>query len=267
MYPIEMAEVTDEFSECWNTAAFHLQDQAGDQINSWLRAILMPPFLEHLSFRLGNQLFFIRIEDVDDQLQTPGNPDGLLMIADGCQGHACVMPMQLVSGKYGGEHSLHWQPAEPGWGLLDAKTRQPINPVALISDELIEMTNWELQDFAVQVVRDHLLSQGREIISFNGNPDVHPSLWFVGDDGPEWVSVGVVRYPLTEASLPANVSKLQTTFNRSGHLGHFASVAIANAEDPFDPVAAANGNHLPRYRGHRLHVKFNRLEPIVSLRE
>lgn len=263
MYPIEMAEVTDDFYWCWDTAAKHLESKAGGQINSWIRAILMPPFLEHLSFRLGNQLFFIRIEDIDDQLQIPGNPDGLLTIADGCQGHACVLPMQLVSGEYGG----HWRPAEAGWGLLDARTRQPINPVALITDELIEMTDWELQDFAVQVVRDHVLGQGREIMSFNSNPAVHPSIWFVGDDGPEWVSVGVVRYPLGEAPLPANLSKLQTTFNRAGHLGHFASVAVANAEDPLDPMAAINGNYLPLYRGHGMHVKFTGLEPIVSLRE
>jgi hypothetical protein len=39
-------------------------------------------------------------------------------------------------------------------GLVDAQTGRPINPVALVNDELIEMTDWELQDFAVQIVRD-----------------------------------------------------------------------------------------------------------------
>lgn len=263
MYPIEMADVTDEFVRCWQAAGIHLEKQAGGQINSWIRTILMPPSLEHLSFRLGNQLFFIRIESIDGHLKTPGNPDGLLTIAVGCQGHACLMPMQLELGEYGGQ----WQPVEPGWGLIDARTRQPINPVALVTDELIEMTDWELQDFAVQVVRDHLLVQGREILSFNSNPDVHPSLWFVGQNGPEWVSVGVVRYPLSEAPLPANLSKLQTTFNRSGHPGHFASIAVSSAEDPFDPMAATNGNYLPLYRGYGMHVRFTGLVPIVSLCE
>lgn len=267
MHPIEMAEVTDEFVRCWQAAGIHLEDQAGGQINSWIRAHLMPSFLEHLSFRLGNQLFFIRIEDVDDQLQTPGDPDGFVTIADGCKGHACVMPMKLVIGEHDGKHGGQWQPTEPGWGLLDARTRQPINPAALISDELIEMTDWELQDFAVQVVRDYLRREGREIMSFNSNPDVHPSIWFVGDDGPEWVSVGVVRYPSSEAPLPANLSTPQRTFNRSGHSGNFASLAVASADDPFDPNATTNGNYLPLYRGHGMHVKFTGLEPIVSLRE
>ena len=263
MHHIEMDDVTDEFFRCWDMAAKHLESKADGQINSWIRAIMMPPFLEHLSLRLGNQLFFIRIESVDGQVRTPGNPDGLLTIADGCQGHACLMPMQLIRGEYGGQ----WQPVESGWGLIDARTRLPINPVALVTDELIEMTDWELQDFAVQVVRDHLLVQGREIMSFNRNPAVHPSIWFVGDDGPEWVSVGVVRYPLREAPLPANLSELRTTFNRTGRPGHFASVAVANTKDPFDPNIATNGKYLPLYRGHGMYVNFTGLEPIVSLRE
>jgi hypothetical protein len=33
---------------------------------------------EHLSFRLGNQLFFVRIEDVDGKTQGPGTSVGLL---------------------------------------------------------------------------------------------------------------------------------------------------------------------------------------------
>jgi hypothetical protein len=37
-----------------------------------------------------------------------------------------------------------------------------LDPIAHVSDERIEMTDWELQDFAVQVVRVHLawISEG-----------------------------------------------------------------------------------------------------------
>lgn len=92
MHDIHMAEVTEDFARCWNAAGLHIQNQAQGPLQSWLRAHLNPPFLEHLSFRLGNQLFFIHLEDVDGRLETPGNPGGLLAIADGCAGHACVMP-------------------------------------------------------------------------------------------------------------------------------------------------------------------------------
>ena len=64
---------------------------------------------------------------------------------------------------------------------IDAHTRKPFNPVDLISDDKIEMTQWELQDFAVQVVRNYISDQGFEIMSFNSAPEAHPSIWFVRD--------------------------------------------------------------------------------------
>ena len=73
-----------------------LTRQVQGPLHSWLKANLNPPFLEHLSFRLGNQLFFIRIEDVDDKLEVPGSRDGIRAIADGCKGHACLMRPDLA---------------------------------------------------------------------------------------------------------------------------------------------------------------------------
>jgi hypothetical protein len=78
-----------------------------------------------------------------------------------------------------------WAVEVPGWGLLDARTGKMIHPSALISDERIEMTDWELNDYAVQVVRDHLQKAGRKLMSWTSDPEVEPSIWFVGDGGPE----------------------------------------------------------------------------------
>jgi hypothetical protein len=252
MHDIHMAEVTEDFARCWNAAGLHIQNQTQGPIQSWLRSNLTPPFLEHLSFRLGNQLFYLQLEDVDGDLETPGNRDGLLAIADGCAGHACVMPMRRVGPE--------WEPAEPGWGLLDARTRKPVNPVALISDEKVVMTDWELQDMAVQVVRGQLAQEGRELMSWNSDPHVNPSIWFVGDAGPEWVVVRAARYPEKDAALPNNHAEMKAYFDKLGHPGHFASVAIASADDPFDPHAAKNGNFMPLYRGYGMHIRYEGLQ-------
>ena len=40
-----------------------------------------PPFLAHLSFRLGNRLFCVRVEDVDGKAQGPGTIRGLATAA------------------------------------------------------------------------------------------------------------------------------------------------------------------------------------------
>ena len=65
MHEIEMQEISPEFLKCWHAAALHLNKQVQGGIQAWLRNNPYPPFLEHLSFRLGNQLFFVRVEDID----------------------------------------------------------------------------------------------------------------------------------------------------------------------------------------------------------
>ena len=158
MHDIDMQEMSPEFFECWKAAYEHLNDQVDDGIHSWLRVHPYPPFLEHLSFRLCNQLFFVRIVDADSKIQPPGSMQGLFMIAEATGGHACILPMKRP-------YSVSpWVAEEPGWGLLDARTHKPVNPVVLVTQELIEMTPWELQDMAVQVVRESIEDDGYELI-------------------------------------------------------------------------------------------------------
>lgn len=223
---VPMIGASKEFKQCWQAAGRHLEDQAPDGIDGWIRAHLAPPFLEHLSFRLGNQLFFIRLVDADRLIETPGNEQGLMEIAKGCNGHACLMPMQCIDD--------HWQPVEDGWGLVDAVTGALVDPPSLVTDEKIEMTEWELQVFGIQVVRQHLEDEGRTIMSWNNNPDLQPSLWFVGDEGPEWVIVTVALLEEEMPPPPADIDDLQAGFNKTNSPGNFAVVSIATLGDLFD---------------------------------
>ena len=254
MHDIEMHEPTEEFSRCWQAAGRHLLSQTHDGQLSWLRANLTPPFLEHLSFRLGNQLFFIRIDDVSGNVRGPGNPNGFRTIAKGCNGHACRMPMRIKG--------ANWETAEPGWGLVDDETGNIINPINLISDEKIEMTDWEIHDFAVQVVRDHVTEKlGHKLMSSQGNPDVDPSIWFVGENGPEWVVVRAARFPEKEATRPENIPAIEASCAHMSNVSHFASVSFANSEDAFDPAGGVPA--LPLWRGHGVFIRFEGLEPVA----
>lgn len=251
MHEIEMHSVSDEFARCWHAAGRHIQTQTQTPLHSWLKASLNPPFLEHLSFRFGNQLFFIRIEDVEGELEVPGNRRGLQSIADGCKGHACLMPMRLRAGT--------WVPEAPGWGLLNAHTGTLVNPVTLVSDERIEMTEWELLDFAVQIVRDHLEKAGRKMMSWTSHPEVNPSIWFADDSGPEWVVVRAARYPKKEADPPEDWHEIAERCSRLGKSGHFASVSVANGDEPRNPSDSVAA--MPLWRGHRLLARFEGLVP------
>ncbi len=250
MYDIAVEPMSREFFECWRAAAAHLDEQMKANDAVWLRAHPYPPILEHLSFRVGNQLFFVRVEDVDEKVDGPGTVLGLRSVAKGNSGHACILQMKSVEGA--------WVPRMPGWGLADANSGEAIDPETLQTDELIEMTDWEVQDFAVQIVRDHLSEKGYQLMSWQSNPKVDPSIWFVGESkGPEWVVVRGVRFPEKEARRPGNWAELVTNFSRMSPIGHFASVSVVSAEQPFsgddeDPVRL--------YRGSGMFVRFTGLE-------
>jgi hypothetical protein len=252
MHNIEMQEMKPDFLACWQAAGMHLNAQVDGGIQSWLRAHPYPPVLEHLSFRLGNQLFFVRIEDVAGKVDGPGSRQGLLSIAKGCEGHACLMPMKK---KFFGEA---WEPAEPGWGLIDAATGELVDPFELVTDEKIELSHWELHDFAVQVVRNHLEKDGYQLMSWQGNPDVDPAIWFIGDSkGPEWVVVRTARFPETQADRPSNWQTIRDNCSRLSPVGHFASVVFASQQDSFD---APDNKSAAIYRGYGTSVKYEGLE-------
>lgn len=251
MYDIVNEPMTPEFLECWRAAAMHLDRQVPGGMQSWMRSHPFPPYLEHLSFRIGNQLYFVRVEDVDEAVNGPGNTHGLRAAAEGNRGHACLMPMRKDSGGA-------WRPETNGWGLIDPDTGDPIDPDSLVTDEAIEMTDWEVHDFAVQVVRDHLSGAGHQLISWQSDPGIDPSIWFVGESkGPEWVVVRGVRFPEREARRPADWSELAVNLARVSRIGHFASVALVSAEQPF-----AHEGELPAplHRGTGMIVRFAGLE-------
>ncbi|MBI4697145.1 MAG: hypothetical protein HY749_24335 [Gammaproteobacteria bacterium] len=252
MYEIESGSMSEEFLSCWTAAGNHLSRQVEGGIQSWLRAHPYPPFLEHLSFRLGNQLFFVRIEDVEGKVIGPGSLRGIKLVAKETNGRACTLPMKrnLIN--------QNWAADRPGWGLLDAETGDPLNPIDLVSAMNIEMSTWEVQDMAVQVVRDYIGGQGFQLMSWQANPAVDPSIWFLGKSrNPEWVIVRTAKYPANRAERPGNWNEIAQACARLGTVGHFASVAIVSAAQPFRSRVEAP---LPLWRGHGMHVNFSGLE-------
>ncbi len=241
MYEIDMHEPSEAFARAWQAAGLHIQNQ-GQGAVSWLRAHLNPPFLEHLSFRLGNMLFFVRIEA--EGLDVPGGRRGLERVALGCNGNPCLMPMRLTGGT--------WKPVIPGWGLLDVRSGHVVDPPALISNQPVEMTDWELHDFAVQVVRSDLEQKGHQLMSWAGDPEINPSLWFVEGQGPAWVVVRAARYPMREAKAPSNWQAIADGCAHMSRTGYFASVSVAC----MDSMGA--GGEI--WRGHGLTVQYEGLQ-------
>ena len=253
---------SEAFAQCWNWAAQHLQNKilaytGGDERKGgWRKSALMAPFIEHLSFRIGNQLYFVLVEDVFDRVKGPGNREGLLKIAQICNGHACIMPMRHRPSLGLARREESWAAVRSGWGLVGARSALEVDPSALATDEQIEMSDWEVHDLAVQVIRQDLTERGRRLISWQSDPTLDPSDWFMGDQGPEWVVVRAARRATTASSeAPANWAAIVRRLKSLSPHGHFAWVQLAAR--PEDLEAAADASLAPLYRGQVAHVRYD----------
>ena len=253
MYDIDMDKMDPDFFDCWQAAGKHIHNQGGEESLSWLRAHPYPPYMEHLSFRVGNQLYFIRIEDVDGMVVGPATIEDLIAVAMGTGAHACIMPMKK------NPEGNEWAPVKDGWGLINASTGAPVDPPSLVTDEKIVMTPWELHDMAVQVVREYMEKKGYQLMSWQCNPDIDPSIWFTGESkGPEWVVIRATQYPEDHAQLPKNWKDIVEQCTSISMTGHFASVALASSEQKFD---SKDEEAIPLYRGDSMYINFPGLEP------
>ena len=252
MFDVEMEMMPQEFYDCWQAAGMYLEKQAGEGKLSWLRAHPYPPYMEHLSFRIDNQLFFVRVEDIEGTVASPGTLESMIAVAEGNNGHACIMPMRKMS------PGDEWVPVSVGWGLIDAATKNPVDPLSFVTDEKIEMTSWELHDMAVQVVREYIEKKGYQLMSWQGNPEIDPSIWFVGESkGPEYVVVRAARYPEDHAKIPENLKEIEIRCSAISGTGFFASVALANEEQKFD---SPGEEAVPLWRGCSMYINFPGLE-------
>ena len=91
MYQIEQNEPSQGFKQAWMSAGKHLQNQGQGAVN-WIRATLNPPMIEHLSFRIGNQLVFVFVEAAEFVFEQWKSR--YLATAYKATAIPCVMPMK-----------------------------------------------------------------------------------------------------------------------------------------------------------------------------
>jgi len=255
MYPVEQEKPSQAFVKAWQAAGHHLQKQGQEGIN-WVRADLNPPMAEHLSFRIGNQLIFIFVEAAEFNFQQ--NPQLFLKAAKEATAIPCLLPMT--------EQLSEFTPDVSDWGLLHAETGKAINPLELVSDELIEISDWELHDLAIQVVKQSLKKEGKNVFSVQSSLVIDPSIWFEQSGQAYWVVVRAARFPRPEPQIPSNIDDIKDNCSHMGKVGYFASVSAGNSEDPFDPKAKESKKPLPLYRGHPMFIKYEGLKEIQGIR-
>lgn len=246
-YEIAPFEQTAEFENCWYSAGQHLNLRVRDSGASWLRAEL-PVFREHLSFALGNQLFFIQLINFDDPENGWWQPTRLSRAVEDANGIGCLLPMKFQDGV--------WKPVEPGWGLIDMNSRLPLIPAEMVSEERILMTAWEIHDVGVQVARQHLADNGWTVTSWQSDMEVNPSI-FAGKDGQ--LCGFVVRNSNKgpdKGARPGNAKQIAKQMHARGWGAKFIGLKVAGDDDPFDPRL----EHLSRHIFRRTKLLFSPVE-------
>ncbi len=253
MHIIDQEEPSEDFQAAWVAAAKHIQTQCREGIK-WIRVNLRLPFIEHLSFIIGNQLFFVFVEA--EEFELSNRYDAFIVYADKANAVPLVITMKKNIGIY--------EPSSGGWGLLNAVTKAPVDPLALVSDKLIEISDWELHDFAISVVKNELIEEGKTVYSTCSDMEINPSLWFEENGEHCWVVIRGLRHPSISAERPEGLDQIAEGVPRKNSSGYYALVMVANSDDPFDPEAADSDNFLPLYRGHGMTVKYTGIQPIVA---
>ncbi len=257
-----MNKITEEFETCWKAAGRHLISRVDNLNLRLLRDELVPPFLEHMAFIIGNQLFMINILPDDPNIQLPTSRDSCIEIAERANAVPCFMRMKKVKGQ--------WVPVDSEWGLTSEIHHTPLDPVSLITEEKIEISDWELHDFATQIVRNEILEEGGVINSWCSDPNIYPSMFFIDKDGEKrFVIVTASRYPCDPGMDRAgneNISyerigkimRLIKTSNAEAS-GFIAMMSVASADDAFDPDIEPA---LPLWRGHGYYLNYGGLKSI-----
>jgi hypothetical protein len=248
LYPIPMNEASDAFLDCLDAAVNHLGSMPTDHAMRFCNLSSSPPWSEHLCFLLGNQIFFVCVEDAGGVLASPSGIRHTIMTAEQASGIPCVMEMQCSGGV--------WGPARSGWSLRHAVTDEPVTPPELVTPQKIVISDWELLDFAIERVCDEICKDGGIILSKSPDDRVLPSLFFQKANGQEFVQVYAGRYPNDPEP---NLVLLREMSEQTGCGGYFALVTVASEHDQFDSEAEEG---FPLHRGDGYFIKYGGLVAV-----
>jgi hypothetical protein len=266
METLKHLEITSDFHQAWLTAVRAVEAACRVVVEErdiefwWLRAHLNQPLIEHLAFGLGNQIFFCRVLPAEDTGVPISSNGAVEEYAKKCGALSCALPVERD--QEGGWRIVSPDPKVP---MFTGEDFEPLLLEQALTQDLIEMSDWEISDWAVNVVVDHVMKEfeieRRSELNYQSTADCDPQIWFVTKEGfRHYVVVRAARYPELRAPMPENISELAEIDEGKGF---FASVSFVNADGlKDDPEIGYRPPPDFLYRGGSVHVVFNGLEKI-----
>jgi hypothetical protein len=182
------------FLQARQAAGYHIQqvfqgyygeDFAEQHEFSWIHGAVTYPAFDDLTFRFRDHVFSVVVA-IGKERDLEGLEDEQRLMEQRriCRANNMVPCLFVVDGK-------RYVPVFPGIGLIHTGTCEAVDPFALAGPEKVEMSDWELTNFAISLVVQELESEGHEIGSYCDYPGITPQVWFGSEEQPQWC---VVRY-------------------------------------------------------------------------
>ena len=249
-HDIKVGEFSDEFLAC-HVDIFNKYNQLGQGYLQWIKFVSVPTPI-HLSFRFGNQVFFVHFQDINNELDAPGHMEGFLGICERYKCFACTLPIQ--------KSLKGWTMVNTGWGLVDAITNKVLDPFSLVSDEKIEMSEYEIHEIGVSHVHETFLEKtmGYKVTSWFKDLGIYPSVTFINDHGEEChVFVGVSHSSEPYKKIDIYLDLMEAALSRRPETKiYFARVHVVNSNDDF------KSPKMTLYRGHPTSCGMTHLQSI-----
>lgn len=197
-YPIDRPDASAIFLRARHIAGEYLEQQielhGGFSYTSsgyfkWIKAELTYPSFDNFTLAYKNKIFSIAIDiiDNDNKGTLPRSFRERLVLE--CKNHdliPCLFPIKMRD----------LSPLYRGWNLIAPFSHEYIDPILLASDELSLMSDWEKNNFAIQIVRNYLSQKKMKLLSFCGLLGIRPQIWFEDSENrKKWVYVKNSQYP------------------------------------------------------------------------
>ena len=163
-------DFSEDFISCSNFI-FDFFSTKGKDVIKFIHFSSFPTPI-HTSFRIGNQLFFVHIVDVDKNMETPGTIENFISISERFHCVGCLLPVRKKNNT--------WTIENLDWGLINVKTKEHIHPFNIVSNKKIVMSDNEIYEMGHEYVRNNIITKNHEyqVTGFIIDPEVYPSIFF-----------------------------------------------------------------------------------------
>ncbi len=228
-----------------------------------LSVSLSPDAGRHLVMLRGSRLIAVRAEcRARGRAIFPAGReerDRLLAFAQAVRGEAAIASLEiigdaadLVSGR-----AIGMTCARAAL-LVDARLNRPIDHVGGVAPVRVEISDWELHHFGVEIAEAGFVEAGYQIVSSNAEPGVNPQLWVRRAGQLFACLVRTARHPVAEPELPLAVAeKLVGEADRQGATALFCGISLGG-DDGVEGVT-------PLWRGEPAFARYDGPKPLRPL--